>query len=85
MIWDYRIEEDAKRQLRDLGRSAASEILGYLDSQKLPLDELTNNAPIPSVCLLQTIELAFTRLTQLHLPQGICVSGDFQVRALGLH
>jgi mRNA interferase RelE/StbE len=28
--WDYRIEEDAKGQLRDLGPSAAKEILHYL-------------------------------------------------------
>lgn len=33
MSWDYRIEADALRQLRDLGPSAAKEILRYLDSR----------------------------------------------------
>jgi mRNA interferase RelE/StbE len=31
--WDYRIEEEAKRQLRDLDLSAAKEILLYLDTR----------------------------------------------------
>jgi mRNA interferase RelE/StbE len=31
--WDYRIEENAKRQLRDLGPSAAKEIMHYLDTR----------------------------------------------------
>jgi mRNA interferase RelE/StbE len=29
--WDYKFEEQAKRELRDLGPSAAAEILAYLD------------------------------------------------------
>lgn len=33
MSWDYRIEEDAKRQLKSLGPSAAKEILDYLDTR----------------------------------------------------
>ncbi len=33
MSWDYKIEEDAKRQLRKLGPSAAAEILDYLDKR----------------------------------------------------
>jgi mRNA interferase RelE/StbE len=31
--WDYRIEEAAKRELRDLGPAAASEIIDYLDTR----------------------------------------------------
>lgn len=33
MSWDYRIEEGAKRKLRDLGPAAASEILAYLNTR----------------------------------------------------
>lgn len=33
MSWDYRIEENAKRKLRDLGPSAAREILDYLNTR----------------------------------------------------
>jgi mRNA interferase RelE/StbE len=31
--WDYEFEEDAKRELRDLGPSAAAEIVAYLDTR----------------------------------------------------
>jgi mRNA interferase RelE/StbE len=31
--WDYEFEDDAKRELRDLGPSAASEIVAYLDTR----------------------------------------------------
>lgn len=33
MSWDYEFEEDAKRELRDLGPSAAAEIVAYLDTR----------------------------------------------------
>lgn len=33
MSWDYEFEEDAKRELRDLGPSAATEIVAYLDTR----------------------------------------------------
>lgn len=33
MSWDYRIEENARRKLRDLGPSAAREILDYLNTR----------------------------------------------------
>lgn len=33
MNWDYRIEEAAKRDLRDLGPAAANEILEFLDKR----------------------------------------------------
>ncbi len=33
MSWDYEIEEEALRQLRKLGPSAAAEIFAYLDKR----------------------------------------------------
>ena len=33
MSWDYRLEESAKRDLREIGPSAADEILGFLDKR----------------------------------------------------
>lgn len=33
MSWDYQFEEGAKRELRDLGPSAAAEIVAYLDTR----------------------------------------------------
>ena len=33
MSWVYRIEEAAKRQLRDLGPSASNEVVDYLDAR----------------------------------------------------
>lgn len=33
MTWDYQFEEDAKRELRDLGPAAAAQIIAYLDTR----------------------------------------------------
>lgn len=33
MSWDYSFEEAAKRELRDLGPSASTEIIAYLDTR----------------------------------------------------
>jgi mRNA interferase RelE/StbE len=45
--WDYRIEESAKRKLRDLGPSAAKEILDYLNTRiKGSLDPRAHGKPL---------------------------------------
>lgn len=33
MSWDYQLEDAAKRELRDLGPSAATEIIAFLDTR----------------------------------------------------